>query len=231
MQTLMLLWCPQTLCWTPGHDSAEPAVTSGPLGVTDRAEGAARDLERKGPSLGPNAGGVSLDRRRLGTTVGTGDKNPAGPEGGGASGPVGRFAKRAQDSGDKVAALRHWWKRVVRNRMLSFLPCNDLPPTVSLRRARAEQAGAAEQSPVQPDVRTQQAAAAEAGPEEPEPRRPHGLSISPEAAATATLHPPPRGATRLGGASLAPTQPHPLPTPSVWGRSRRQLAPRRFSRT
>ena len=38
------------------------------------AEGAARDPERKGPSLGPNAGGVSLDRRRLGTTAGTGDK-------------------------------------------------------------------------------------------------------------------------------------------------------------
>lgn len=38
------------------------------------AEGAARDPERKGPSLGPNAGGVSLDRQRLGTTAGKGDK-------------------------------------------------------------------------------------------------------------------------------------------------------------
>lgn len=38
------------------------------------AEGAAHDPERKGPSLGPNAGGVSLDRRRLGTTARTGDK-------------------------------------------------------------------------------------------------------------------------------------------------------------
>lgn len=38
------------------------------------AEGAACDPERKGPSLGPNAGGVSLDRQRLGTTAGKGDK-------------------------------------------------------------------------------------------------------------------------------------------------------------
>lgn len=33
-----------------------------------------RDPERKGPSLGPNAGGVSLDRQRLGTTAGKRDK-------------------------------------------------------------------------------------------------------------------------------------------------------------
>lgn len=45
-----------------------------PKGRRGLAEGAARDPERKGPSLGPNAGGVSLDRRRLGTTAGTGDK-------------------------------------------------------------------------------------------------------------------------------------------------------------
>ena len=45
-----------------------------PQGRWGPAGGAARDPERKGPSLGPNAGGVSLDRRRLGTAAGTGDK-------------------------------------------------------------------------------------------------------------------------------------------------------------
>ncbi|XDB61731.1 hypothetical protein ABFV05_015347 [Capra hircus] len=50
------------------------ALESTPKGRRGLAEGAARDPERKGPSLGPNAGGVSLDRRRLGTTAGTGDK-------------------------------------------------------------------------------------------------------------------------------------------------------------
>lgn len=43
-------------------------------GAGTERQGAARDPERKGPSLGPNAGGVSLDRRRLGTTAGAGDK-------------------------------------------------------------------------------------------------------------------------------------------------------------
>lgn len=64
----------------PGPGSSIPAPASPPhprgrpSGRRGLAQGAARDPERKGPSLGPNAGGVSLDRRRLGTTAGTGDK-------------------------------------------------------------------------------------------------------------------------------------------------------------
>lgn len=51
-----------------------PTLPDPRRGRQSLVEGAARDPERKGPSLGPNAGGVSLDRRRLGTTAGTGDK-------------------------------------------------------------------------------------------------------------------------------------------------------------
>lgn len=55
----------------PAHSiSSPPSRTS----KDNRAKGATRDPERKGPSLGPNAGGVSLDRQRLGTTAGKRDK-------------------------------------------------------------------------------------------------------------------------------------------------------------
>lgn len=54
--------------------SSPPHPPTLPQGQQGLAKGAACDPERKGPSLGPNAGGVSLDRRRLGTTAGTGDK-------------------------------------------------------------------------------------------------------------------------------------------------------------
>lgn len=50
--------------------SSPPSRTS----KDNRAKGATRDPKRKGPSLGPNAGGVSLDRQRLGTTAGKRDK-------------------------------------------------------------------------------------------------------------------------------------------------------------
>lgn len=62
---------PRTFIPAPTSSPHPPGSPKGRLGL---AEGAARDPERKGPSLGPNAGGVSLDRRRLGTTAGTGDK-------------------------------------------------------------------------------------------------------------------------------------------------------------
>lgn len=57
----------------PGPRLSPPATRT-PKGRWGLAEGAVHDPKRKGPSLGPNAGGVSLDRRRLGTTAGTGDK-------------------------------------------------------------------------------------------------------------------------------------------------------------
>lgn len=69
-----------TRCFRCGPEpSSWPCLFTWPArpqrGGRDRApQGAARDPERKGPSLGPNAGGVSLDRRRLGTTAETGDK-------------------------------------------------------------------------------------------------------------------------------------------------------------
>lgn len=55
----------------PFQGAAGPTLSRGSPGLPPPpgAEGAARDPERKGPSLGPNAGGVSLDRRRLGTTA------------------------------------------------------------------------------------------------------------------------------------------------------------------
>lgn len=62
---------PRTFILAPASSPHPPGPPKGRRGL---AEGAARDPERKGPSLGPNAGGVSLDRRRLGTTAGTGDK-------------------------------------------------------------------------------------------------------------------------------------------------------------
>lgn len=59
---------PHTFTQPPSSPSQNPKGRGG------LAKGAACDPERKGPSLGPNAGGVSLDRRRLGTTARTGDK-------------------------------------------------------------------------------------------------------------------------------------------------------------
>lgn len=62
---------PYTFLLAPASCPQQPGPLKGWWGL---AEGAVHDPKRKGPSLGPNAGGVSLDRRRLGTTAGTGDK-------------------------------------------------------------------------------------------------------------------------------------------------------------